>query len=109
MNTLEAQIQMTDGPAQIRAPKGAYNYHSEQLAIDGPVNFTAADGYSMVTRNVDIDLKGQKAVGTGGISGAVPTGTFQANSIQADLEARTVTLDGNARLRMTPGKLRVPQ
>lgn len=109
MNTLEAHLQMTDGPAEIRAPKGAYNYRSEQLAIDGPVNFAAADGYRMVTHDVNVDLKSQKAIGTGGISGSVPTGTFQANSIIADLEARTVTLDGNARLRMTPGKLRVPQ
>lgn len=109
MNTLEAHLQMTDGPAEIHAPKATYNYHNEKLAIDGPVNFSAADGYRMVTENVDVDLKNQKAVGTGGISGAVPTGTFKANSIIADLEARTVTLDGNARLQMTPGKLRVPQ
>jgi lipopolysaccharide export system protein LptC len=109
MSTLQARMQMNDGPAEIRAPKGAYNYNTEKLAIAGPVDFTAADGYRMVTQNVDIDLKSQKAVGGGGISGTVPTGTFQADSIVADLEARTVTLDGNARLRMTPGKMRVPQ
>jgi hypothetical protein len=27
----------------------------------------------------------------------------------ADLEARTIALEGNARLLMAPGKLRVPQ
>ena len=40
--------------------------------------------------------------------GAVPTGTFSADRIVADLGERTVTLEGNARLRMTPGKLRMP-
>ena len=109
LNTLQAEIQMADGPAEIEAPEGLYNYQTEKLTIRGPVNFTAADGYQMETRDVDVDLKTQMAVGTGGISGTLPTGTFQANSIIANLEARTVTLDGNARLRMTPGKMRVPE
>ena len=109
MSTLEAHLQMTDGPAEIQAPKGAYNYHSEQLAIDGPVNFQAADGYRMVTQNVDVDLRSHKVTGSGGVSGAVPTGTFRADAIVADLDERTVRLEGNARLRMTPGKLKVPK
>ena len=109
MNELAARLQLSEGPAEIRAPKGAYNYNSEQLAIDGPVNFEAADGYRMVTQDVNVDLKQHKVTGSGGVSGAVPTGTFSANSIVADLDARTVKLEGNARLRMTPGKLRIPQ
>ncbi len=55
------------------------------------------------------DLDAQTAVGSGGVSGSVPTGTFSADSIVADLRERSVRLDGNARLRMVPGKLRVPQ
>ncbi len=109
LNNLQAHLQMADGPAEIEAPRGMYNYHTEKLTAQGPVYFTAADGYRMETRDVSVDLKTQMAVGTGGVSGSMPTGTFQANSIIADFEARTVTLDGNARLRMTPGKLRVPQ
>ena len=45
----------------------------------------------------------------GGVEGAVPTGTFRARTMKADLDERPVTLEGNARLRMTPGKLRIPQ
>ena len=30
------------------------------------------------------------------------------DSLMADLEARTITLEGNARMRMVPGKLRMP-
>jgi lipopolysaccharide export system protein LptC len=30
----------------------------------------------------------------------MPTGTFRADHLGADLEARTVTLEGNARLRI---------
>ena len=109
MDDLVAAIEMANGPAELRANKGSYNYDTEQVAVSGPVNFTAADGYSMVTSNVAVDLKTRRAVGSGGVSGAVPAGTFRADRIVADLEARTVALEGNARLRMVPGKLRIPQ
>jgi lipopolysaccharide export system protein LptC len=109
MDDLKALLQMVDGPARIEAPNGNYNYRSEEITVDGPVVFSAADGYRMTTENVRIDLDAQTAVGSGGVSGSVPTGTFSADSIVADLRERSVRLDGNARLRMVPGNLRVPQ
>jgi lipopolysaccharide export system protein LptC len=109
MQTLKALMSLNDGPAQIVAPNGAYNYDTEQIAVNGPVNFAAPDGYKMTTSNVAIDVRNQRAVGSGGVNGTVPTGTFRADSMKADLEGRTVTLEGNARLRMTPGKLRIPK
>ena len=45
----------------------------------------------------------------GRVDGRIPAGTFSADRIVTDLDARTVTLDGNARLRMTPGKMEMPQ
>jgi lipopolysaccharide export system protein LptC len=99
---------MADGPAQLTAVAGAYDYDAETVSVDGPVDFSAADGYRMTTSHVSIDLKGRKVVGSGGVSGAVPAGTFSAERIVADLEARTIALEGNARLHMAPGKLRMP-
>lgn len=109
MNDLTARMQLRDGPAELRAGRGIYNFETERILVAGPVNFTAADGYEMVTSNVEIDLDARRAIGSGGVEGKVPTGTFRADRIIADLEARNVTLEGNARLRMTPGKLRLPQ
>lgn len=109
MQALDARIQLADGPASLTAGSGRYNFDLQQIAVSGPVNFRAADGYSMVTNNVDIDLKARRASGSGGVSGAVPSGTFTADRIIADLGERTVTLEGNARLRMEPGKLRLPR
>lgn len=108
MNELIAKLQLSDGPAELTAPKGDYNFDTEQVAVAGPVDFTAADGYRMTTHGVAIDLNARRVVGSGGVQGAVPTGTFTANRIVADLSERTVILEGNARLRMTPGKLRMP-
>ena len=106
---IEAQLDMAEGPARIEAPSGSYNYRTEQIDVAGPIAFTAADGYRMTTSTVRIDLDSQAAVGSGGVAGEVPTGNFSADSIVANLRERTVRLEGNARLRMVPGKLRVPK
>lgn len=108
MKGLAARIRMADGPAQLSAVAGDYDYDTETVSVTGPVQFTAADGYRMTTSHVAIDLKARRVVGSGGVSGAVPAGTFSAERIVADLEARTIALEGNARLQMAPGKLRMP-
>jgi lipopolysaccharide export system protein LptC len=76
--------------------------------VDGPVQVSAAGGYRMSARGVSIDLKHRRVAGNGGIDGAIPAGTFSANTIDVDLAERVVTLQGNARLRMAPGQLRMP-
>lgn len=109
MKDLVASMELKDGPAALRAPGGSYDFETGKVSVPGPVNFTAADGYSMLTQNVDIDLKTRQLMGSGGVSGTVPAGTFTADRISADLGERTVAIEGNARLRMTPGKIRMPQ
>ncbi|EIZ79070.1 hypothetical protein WSK_2257 [Novosphingobium sp. Rr 2-17] len=106
---LKARMNLNDGPGNVQAPSGAYNYETDKIDVAGPVAFDAPDGYRMTTRNVAIDVKQQTAVGKGGVEGTVPTGTFTADAMQADLENRVVTLEGNARLRMTPGQMRIPK
>lgn len=108
MEGLVARILMADGPAELSAQGGSYDYNRETVDVNGPVTFTAADGYRMTTGHVAIDLKGQRVIGNGGVNGAIPAGTFSAERLVADLNARTIALEGKARLVMTPGKLRMP-
>jgi len=108
MRELTAQLLLEDGPAVLTAPAGRYQIDEQQVDVDGVVRFAGADGYSIVARNVAIDLPARSLVGQGRVEGEVPAGTFEADRILADLDARTVTLDGNARLRMVPGQLRMP-
>jgi lipopolysaccharide export system protein LptC len=108
MRDLVARILLPEGPARIAAEAGAYDIEDEVMSVIGPVRLTAADGYRMVARDVSVDLPARRMVGAGGVEGAVPAGTFSANRLEADLAARTVTLEGNARMRMIPGKLRMP-
>lgn len=108
MNDMAARILLPEGPARIDAAGGAYDIEAETMIVPGDMRMTAADGYRMLLRDVRIDLDTQRAVGSGGVSGAIPAGTFSANRMEVDLAARTVALVGDARLRMVPGLLRMP-
>ena len=105
---LTARMQLTEGPAVLLAPAGRYNIEDQLVAVDGVVRFATSDGYRMTVRNVSIDLPRRTVLGAGGVEGAIPAGTFSADTIRADLDGRVLTLAGNARLRMVPGQLRMP-
>jgi len=104
LTQLAAQIQLPDGPAQLKANSGRYDMETEQVKVDGPIRFTAADGYVLGTRDATVDLKTRKLASGGAVSGSTPMGTFSGDRLTADLEARTVALRGNARLRIVPGR-----
>ena len=108
MKDLVARILLPDGPAVLSARGGTYDYQDESVAIDGPVQFDAADGYHLIARDVTIDIANKTMFGNGRTEGEVPSGRFSADRIRADLNARTIVLEGNARFYMEPGKLRMP-
>lgn len=102
LNTLNARIQLPDGPAQLHADRGRYDMDAEQVHVDGPIRFTGPDGYRLDTHDATVDLKARRLQSGGAVTGAVRQGTFSANRLRADLSQRTVTLDGDARLRILP-------
>ncbi|AKQ40978.2 hypothetical protein CP97_01305 [Aurantiacibacter atlanticus] len=108
LERLVARIVLPEGPAVLSANVGSYEINDQQVIVPGLVEFTAADGYQMSARNVTMDLANRTVLGQGRVVGVVPAGTFEANSMRADLAERTVLLDGEARLVMVPGKLRLP-
>lgn len=109
MRELAASIVLSDGPAEIKAPDGSFDYTAETVSVRGPVDFQAAGGYRLTTSAVTIDLRQQHVTGAGGVTGAIPAGTFSADRIDADLEERTIALTGRARLHMQPGRVTVPR
>jgi lipopolysaccharide export system protein LptC len=109
MEKLAARIRLSDGPAELTAARGAYDYSAQTVSAEGPVEFTAADGYRLSTANVLIDLRSRKVSGSGGVSGAVPAGTFSADRVSADLDSRVLMLDGNVRLRIDQTSFRIPR
>jgi len=108
LDDLVARLLMREGPARVEAPGGQYDIREDVVDVNGTMTMAAADGYRMRASGVSLDLKDKTLEGSGGVEGAVPAGTFSADRLDADLDQRTVTLTGNARLRMEPGKLRMP-
>ncbi|CAA9518933.1 MAG: hypothetical protein AVDCRST_MAG91-2079 [uncultured Sphingomonadaceae bacterium] len=105
LNDLAARIQLPEGPASIVAERGRYDLAAERVAIDGPVQFSAADGYGLETRDVTVDLKTRSLESGGRVDGRMPLGTFSAGRLRADLGERHVVLDGGASLKIRQGAL----
>lgn len=108
MDSLLAQMLLSDGPARLAADGGVYDIDRESVAVTGPLRLTASDGYAMTADGVALDFKTRTMRGDAGVSGQIPAGSFSANTLQADLSERTITLEGNARFTMIPGQLRMP-
>lgn len=102
LNKLSAAIRLSDGPATVSAQSGRYDMRTEQVKLDGPLDFKSAGGYDLRTRDATIDLQQRTLVSGGAVTGQVPQGNFSANKMRADLENRSVRLEGNARLRIVP-------
>ena len=108
MADLVARIMLEDGPAMVRADSGTYNFDENLVVVDGIVRLSAADGYRMIVSDVTVDLEEQVIRSGSRVEGAAPAGTFSADSIVADIVKREISLVGNARLSMVPGRLALP-
>jgi lipopolysaccharide export system protein LptC len=135
INGVRARLGLAQGPATIQALQGRYNLDRQQVAVSGPVRVSGPEGEQLFTRDVLIDLKSGQVRSTGQISGRMPVGSFNAESLsadlgtrrvalnggvtgklelgtfsaarmRADLNSRVVVLDGGARLKITPGTVR---
>ena len=108
MNDLVAQLLLTDGPARLVAPGGSYDIDEEVVKVNGALQLTTSSGYALTARGVSIYLDDRTLRGEGGVEGEIPAGTFSANRMTADLDAQIVTLEGDARMRIVPGRMRMP-
>lgn len=105
LKDLSARILLSDGPAQIRAGDGRYDMDKEDVMVRGPVQVESANGYRLTTNNVTVDLKSRTLKSDAAVEGRTNIGTFRADRLQADMAARTVTLNGNAQLRIVQNGL----
>lgn len=106
LKNLSARILLSDGAARIKAGQGRYDMDSEQVKIDGKLLVDSEGGYRLTTSDVTVDLQDKTLKSAGAVDGRTNIGTFRADSLRADMAARTVTLDGNAKLRIVQNGLR---
>lgn len=106
MTDLSARILMPDGAASILAGYGIYDLDTETMRVTGPLSFDSGNGYSLIASNVQLAMKTRQLQSFGPVSGHTKVGTFNAGSLRADLDARTVTLSGGAHLRIDQNAIR---
>jgi lipopolysaccharide export system protein LptC len=103
---VRARLNLARGPLGIAAMKGRYNLEQEKVSVDGPIHIVGPDGYRLATRDVTVDLDKRIMQSTGQVSGTMPLGEFQAGSLSADLDERTVRLNNGVRLKIVQGAVR---
>jgi len=108
MKDVTARMMLDDGPAVMIAQTGTYDFEHQTITVPGPVNIQSADGYRMVTQGADINLNNRQLVSHGAVDGRIPSGTFSADRIVANLDTHDIKLDGHAKFRMVPGKTTLP-
>jgi len=101
-----ARFGLTQGPVTVAADQGRYNLDEQQVSVVGPVRVAGPEGEQLVTNNVTVDLKQNVVRGDGGVSGRMELGQFQAGRLRADLNSRTIVLDGGTRLKIVQGAVR---
>lgn len=103
---MRARLSLARGPLGIAALKGRYDLEQEEMLIDGPVRIAGPDGYRLATRDVQVDLDKRTMASRGRANGAMKLGQFEAGRLSADLDERTVWLDGGVRLKIYQGAVR---
>ena len=98
-----ARLALPQGPVTLLANFAQYNLDTQKVRVEGPVRVTGPDGYRLNTSGVTIDMKTRHVTGSGGVRGAMRLGQFSAGRMDADLNERTVTLSGGARLKIVQG------
>ncbi len=106
MQNLSARIVLDDGPAVLRTPSASYDMNRETVRVPGALLFESADGYRMTTRGVRVDLKSRTMASDTPVEGRMPLGTFRGDRMRADLNTKTVVLEGHARLHIVQGAAR---
>ena len=91
---MRGRLDLARGPLTIAALKGRYDLEQEKVAVDGPIRIAGPDGYRLATRDVTVDLDKRTMQSHGAVNGTMQLGQFQAGRLSADLDERTVRLEG---------------
>src|SRR5262245_5439481 len=100
---MSAQIDLESGPARLLARQARFYMERDQVDVQGPILFTAADGYRLATRDVTVDLRQRTMASRGEVAGQMPLGHFAAGRLEMDLPNRRVVLTNRARLHIVQG------
>ena len=108
INGMNAKVGLDQGPVTITAATGRYDLDAQKVAVPGAVKVRDDKGYHLDTSGVSIDMKGKQLDSGGAVAGTMRLGQFTGGHLSADLDSRTVTLTGGARLKIVQGAIKKP-
>lgn len=100
LRSLDATLQMDDGPARVTAPSGKYDMDNDTLNIAGPVKVDGSAGYALDSQDVEVSLIDRTVKTDQPVTGKLPIGTFRADRLRGDLAGQTMVLEGRAHLHI---------
>lgn len=103
---VRARLDLARGPLSIVALRGQYDLEGEVVRVNGPIRVTGPDGYQLTTRDVTVNFDSRTMQSSGPVSGRMTLGQFEAGRLSADLDERTVSLEGGVRLKIEQGAVR---
>ena len=106
INGLAATLQTDEGPVTVVAPRGRYDIDAQLVTVPGLIRVSGGGGYRLDTSDVTVDLATNMVRSDGPVSGATRLGRFSGTGLTADLDARTVVIDGRANLQIVQGAVR---
>lgn len=83
-----------------------FDLSNRTMKVGGEFNYLSNKGFSVTTSNVLFNLDKRRLESFARVDGRTRVGTFSANQLRADLRAQTVTLSGNAQLRIRQGAIK---
>jgi len=100
LSGLSAEIDRADGLARVTAPSGEFFINENRVVVNGPVAIRSQGGFTLDGDRIEVDIDAGMVRSTEPVSGRLPMGAFRSNGFEADLEGRTVVMDGGVRLRI---------
>lgn len=107
LTTIKASMELPDGvQLSFAAGEGVYETKTEVLAIDGTVTLATTNGYHLTMNGVDVNIKEQRAIGKGPITGTTPVGFLTAGRVEISAQDEEANFMGGVHLRIEPKKIK---
>jgi len=76
------------------------------LRVGGKFSYVSDKGFDVTASSVEFYVDEKRLQSFGPVNGSTRVGTFSANRLRGDLNARTITLTGNAQLHIRQGAIK---
>lgn len=105
LKNLLAELKMQDGTAiKILALSGMFDAEVQQIILDGAINLTTDNGFTLSTEQALFTINEKIASGENGVSGTMPFGAFTADKFNVNVDQEVIKLQGRVKLHFDPDK-----